>query len=168
MRRYWSGRTGEYCDPQLGCSDRLVGEDISQEHAQQFYQEVRLSSNFSGPLNFSVGRQLSPLHTVEDYYVFFNAISLATEHFNGIFGVTVARPHAPHIPFRCCIANACDPQPADPTTATAFLGLGCAYIDPNPLGQIDGQGHNYFRSQNPYRLNSWAGSAKSIIRSHPT
>jgi hypothetical protein len=24
------------------------------------------------------------------------------------------------------------------------------------LSQIDGQGHNYFRSQNPYRLHSWA------------
>jgi outer membrane receptor protein involved in Fe transport len=35
--------------------------------------------------------------------------------------------------------------------------LGCAYIDPNSLSQIDGNGHNYFRSKNPYRVNSFAG-----------
>src|SRR5262249_23193632 len=37
-----------------------------------------------------------------------------------------------------------------------LLGLGCAYIDPNGLNNVDGQGHNYFLSRNPYRLNSWA------------
>src|SRR6202034_581872 len=37
------------------------------------------------------------------------------------------------------------------------LGLGCAYIDPNGLGSVNGQGHNYFLSENPYRLSSWAG-----------
>ncbi len=31
------------------------------------------------------------------------------------------------------------------------------YIDPNPITSIDGMGHNYFRSENPYRLNSVAG-----------
>ncbi|HUJ02198.1 MAG TPA: TonB-dependent receptor, partial [Rhizomicrobium sp.] len=47
--------TGEICDPQLGCSDRLVIEDLSTERAWQLSQEFRLSSNFSGPFNFSVG-----------------------------------------------------------------------------------------------------------------
>ncbi len=31
------------------------------------------------------------------------------------------------------------------------------YIDPNPVTSLDGNGHNYFRSENPYRLNSFAG-----------
>ncbi len=48
-------------------------------------------------------------------------------------------------------------KPADPTTLAPLGGGGCSYVDPNPLGQVDGQGHNYFRSQNPYSLNSWAG-----------
>ncbi|MBL7326118.1 TonB-dependent receptor, partial [Escherichia coli] len=25
-------------------------------------------------------------------------------------------------------------------------GVGCAYIDPNPIDKINGEGHNYFRS----------------------
>ncbi len=33
----------------------------------------------------------------------------------------------------------------------------CGYIDQNPLGSIDNKGHNYFLSQNPYTLNSYAG-----------
>ncbi len=47
--------TGTFCDPQLGCSNRLVAQDISREHAWQLSQEFRLASNFSGPFNFSVG-----------------------------------------------------------------------------------------------------------------
>ncbi|HSZ74119.1 MAG TPA: TonB-dependent receptor, partial [Rhizomicrobium sp.] len=49
------GQDGEYCDPQLGCSSRLVAQDVSREHAHQFYQEVRLSSNMDGPVNFVAG-----------------------------------------------------------------------------------------------------------------
>ncbi len=32
----------------------------------------------------------------------------------------------------------------------------CVYIDPHPIGSLDNQGHNYFLSQNPYTLNSYA------------
>ncbi len=35
--------------------------------------------------------------------------------------------------------------------------MGCAYIDPNPISSLNNQGHNYFLSQNPYYLNSYAG-----------
>src|SRR6185437_8854034 len=44
-----------FCDPQLGCSDRIVAEDFSNEHAWQFSQELRLNSKLNGPLNLSVG-----------------------------------------------------------------------------------------------------------------
>src|SRR5262249_16793358 len=57
---------GIYCDPQLGCSSKMVGEDLSQEHAWQFSQEVRLASTFSGPLNFSAGANYMHYQTVED------------------------------------------------------------------------------------------------------
>jgi iron complex outermembrane receptor protein len=152
------GQDGEFCDPQLGCSSRLVGEDVSQEHAYQFSQELRLASNFSGPLNFSVGGNFLHYQTVEDYYVFLNAVSLLTEFYNAWGGGGVGGVDGPHDPFNAAIANSCNPTPADPNNnAGGLLGLGCAYIDPNPLAKINGQGHNYFRSQNPYRLNSFAG-----------
>ena len=34
--------------------------------------------------------------------------------------------------------------------------LRCGYIDPNPIGSLDNQGHNYFLSRDPYVLNSYA------------
>ncbi len=52
---------GTFCDPQLGCSDRLVAQDLSTEHAWQLSQEFRLASHFSGPFNFSVGGKLPSL-----------------------------------------------------------------------------------------------------------
>ena len=67
---------GIFCDPQLGCSDRLVAEDLSDEHAWQFSQEFRLVSNFDGPVNFNVGGNYLHYETEENYYVFINALSL--------------------------------------------------------------------------------------------
>jgi len=151
------GEDGEYCDPQLGCSSRFVAQDVSREHARQFYQELRLTSNFQGPFNFVAGANYLNYATLEDYFVLSNAISLAAEHFNSYFG-DPAPSDAQHIPFDAELANSCGPQPVDTPNifATSFFGLGCGYIDPNPLSQIDGNGHNYFRSKNPYRLKSWA------------
>jgi outer membrane receptor protein involved in Fe transport len=159
------GPDHEYCDPQLGCSSRLVSEDVSREHANQFYQEVRLNSNFEGPLNFVAGGNYMKYRTLEDYFVLSNALSLATEYFN--YGIPIGGSQFPqqpaplngaaHVPFDGEFANSCGPKDATPDLPLqSFLGLGCAYVDPNPLQSIDGQGHNYFRSQNPYRLNSWA------------
>ena len=52
-------------------------EDLSDEHAWQFSQEFRLASNFSGPLNFSVGGNYLHYETEENYYVFINTLTLA-------------------------------------------------------------------------------------------
>ncbi len=30
------------------------------------------------------------------------------------------------------------------------------YVDPNPLTNLAGDGHNYYRNENPYVLNSYA------------
>ncbi|HVP84974.1 MAG TPA: TonB-dependent receptor [Rhizomicrobium sp.] len=151
------GQDHEYCDPQLGCSSRLVGQDVSREHAHQFYQEVRLASNFEGPLNFVAGGNYLKYSTLEDYFVMSNAISLAAEHFNHQFRGGDAPDDALHIPFDGTMANSCGPQlGTDDLLQHGILGLGCAYVDPNPLEEVDGNGHNYFRSQNPYRLSSWA------------
>jgi len=162
------GQDREYCDPQLGCSSRLIVQDISQEHSRQFYQELRLASNYPGPFNFLLGANYLNYHTIDDYYVLSNATSLATEdlNHNASIGFT-ASPHfsavhlpadAAHIAFDGAFANDCNPQPQDPVggVTAGILGIGCAYVDPNPLSQIDGNGHNYFRSKNPFRLHSWA------------
>jgi iron complex outermembrane recepter protein len=157
--------SGEYCDPQLGCSAKMVGEDLSREHAWQFNQEVRLASNFSGPLNFSLGANFTRYQTVEDYFVFFNLITAQIQNFNrSALG-----------DFTHCY----DTNPADPNVRVYTIkpvpfyfrgsaygsNWGCTYydqlpgtyVDPHPLDHIDGNGHNYFRSENPYRLLSYAG-----------
>ncbi len=69
---------GTFCDPQLGCSDRLVAQDLNSEHAWQLNQEFRLASNFSGPFNFSVGGNYMHYETEENYYVFINTLTLAS------------------------------------------------------------------------------------------
>jgi iron complex outermembrane recepter protein len=164
------GFDGIYCDPQLGCSSRFLAEDVSQEHAEQFYQELRLASNFTGPLNFSMGASYLHYHTLEDYYVFSNLLSLFQQEMNVSFGGgTPYNEFVPHVPFDGTLANSCNPQPA--TTNFNFdntvFGLGCGYVDPNPLNKINGQGHNYFRNQNPYRLHSWAGFGEAYYQVAP-
>ena len=162
------GRDGQYCDPQLGCSASMVGQDVSEETSEQFYQEVRLLSDFSGPVNFVAGANFLHYRTLEDYYVFFNALSLFTEDVNSFFG-GVNPQDAQHIPFNGEMANVCGPQPANPNNlGMTELGLGCAYIDPNGLGNVNGQGHNYFLSENPYRVNSWAGFGEVYYQATPT
>ncbi len=68
---------GIFCDPQLGCSDRLVAQDLNDEHSWQLSQEFRLASNFKGPFNFSVGGNYLHYETEENYYVFINSLTLA-------------------------------------------------------------------------------------------
>jgi iron complex outermembrane recepter protein len=162
------GQDGQYCDPQLGCSATMVGQDVSQENSEQFYQEVRLISSNEGPLNFVAGANYLHYHTAEDYYVFFNALSLFTEYVNSINGGDKNPKDAAHIAFDPTLANSCGPIPADPANlANTLLGLGCAYIDPNGLGSVDGQGHNYFLSENPYRVNSWAAFGEIYYQIEP-
>jgi outer membrane receptor protein involved in Fe transport len=45
--------------------------------------------------------------------------------------------------------------------------MACQYIDPNPLTSLNGQGHNYFLSQNPYTLNSYAGFGEAYYNVTP-
>jgi outer membrane receptor protein involved in Fe transport len=43
----------------------------------------------------------------------------------------------------------------------------CPYIDPSPVESISGDGHNYFRSKNPYKLKSWAGFGEVYWQVNP-
>ncbi|HYG26043.1 MAG TPA: TonB-dependent receptor [Caulobacteraceae bacterium] len=128
---------GVFTDPQLGPSASLVAQDLSKSTSDQFNQELRLSSNFDGPVNFSLGSNFTRFETLNDYYVFLNAATLITHFF----------PFNTHEPSgRCGAGRAGDTQES----------YNCVYVDPNPLDSIDGEGHNYFRSANPYELTSSA------------
>ncbi|HUJ03388.1 MAG TPA: TonB-dependent receptor, partial [Rhizomicrobium sp.] len=142
---------GVLCDPQLGCSTKFVGEDLSQEHSWQLSQEFRLASNFKGPLNFSVGANYLHYETFEDYYVFLNLLTLVSRQLDKAY-----------TPGDAVLNGMCGgiPEPhAYPTQYSVVpLALNCPYTDPTPLAPgFNGQGHNYFRSENPYILNSYAG-----------
>jgi iron complex outermembrane receptor protein len=153
---------GVFCDPQLGCSDRLIAEDLSDEHSWQLSQEFRLASNFSGPLNFSVGGNYLHYETEENYYVFINSLTFASYVWaQGTTGSSMQTlPWQPGVSDNSnCIQGGL--QYSNPYSSND-IGTGegshqCIYIDPNPINHLNNQGHNYFLSQNPYVLNSYAG-----------
>jgi len=164
------GQDHQFCDPQLGCSSRFLAEDRSSETSRQVYQEVRLSSNFEGPLNFVAGGNYLSYRTSEDYYVFSNQFSLiAMTVGNNVFVGGTPGVDAPHIPFDPVGANSCNPQPASLAGIGPLLfgGIGCQYIDPNPADHVNGQGHNYFLSHNPYGLKSWAAFGEAYYQIAP-
>jgi iron complex outermembrane receptor protein len=148
---------GVFCDPQLGCANRLVAEDLSDETAWQFSQEFRLASNFSGPFNFDLGANYLHYVTEENYYVFINALtlySLGSFEFNNI----PVQPYNPATSTNasCMYYYGYGYQPRPPTGGSVPSINQCIYIDHNPIGSVNNMGHNYFLSQNPYYLNSYA------------
>jgi iron complex outermembrane receptor protein len=152
-----------YCDPQLGCSDRVVAQDLDEEHAWQASQEFRLASNFGGPFNFSLGANYLHYETVEDYYVFINALSAYSDVVGtelGGPGGGVGNPAFPGSP--SCLLTAINAQrlggyqSPNPRAGGGTPLYDCVYVDPNPMGSLNNEGHNYFLSQNPYTLNSYA------------
>ena len=168
---------GVYCDPQLGCSSSMVAQDLSDETAWQASQEVRLASHFSGPFNFSVGGNYMHYDTVEDYYVFFNLLTAETQLFNGEGPGDYTLCHGGGLQ-----AFPVSPEPFKGKGVNGAEGVtsvfGCAsgsvdgtivgtYIDSNPISQLNGQGHNYFRSENPYKLNSYAGFGEAYYQVIP-
>ncbi len=164
---------GIYCDPQLGCSSAMVAEDLSQERAWQFSQEIRLASNFNGPLNFSAGGNFMHYQTVEDYFVFFNLVSATEQALNGggpgPAGYTLCNPAGSTIlptPFYFTYNGIKGEVPSNFACGQG-TGFNGTYIDPNPIDHLDGQGHNYFRSDNPYHLNSYAGFGEAYYQVMP-
>jgi outer membrane receptor protein involved in Fe transport len=161
---------GTFCDPQLGCSDRLVAQDLNDEHSWQLSQEFRLASNFSGPLNFSVGGNYLHYETEENYYVFINSLTLASYTWTRL-GTEQTQPWVPGVSDNSnCIDGGL--IVINPSKERNFqLGTEgetyCQYIDPNPLTSLNNQGHNYFLSQNPYVLNSYAGFGEAYYAITP-
>ncbi len=133
---------GILCDPQVGCSDKLILEDLSTERAWQFNQEFRLASNYSGPLNFSAGGNYLHYETTEKYYVFGNVLTDIDGAFHpGLYDSNTNNPLPNGLQFN---------NPSQPTL------IGSGYVDPNPITSLNDNGHNYFLSKNPYVLNSYA------------
>src|SRR3546814_16338470 len=63
---------GIFCDPQLGCSDRILSMDLSRSRNRQWSQEFRLQSDFDGPFNFNLGVTYIDFKSQADYFVFNN------------------------------------------------------------------------------------------------
>ncbi len=161
----------------------MVAEDLSQEHAWQVSQEFRLASKFSGPLNFSVGGNYMHYETVEDYYVFFNLLSAISQLQDGqdagqytqcLSGIDPSLnqgiPPFTISPEPFVLNLLGHPVAWTPPACVSFVLNGkvpALYIDPNPLNRINGLGHNYFRSENPYDLNSYAGFSEAYYQIMP-
>ncbi|HEX6858854.1 MAG TPA: TonB-dependent receptor [Caulobacteraceae bacterium] len=144
---------GVFCDPQLGCSNTMAGFDISQAEGKQFSQEIRLASSFDSPLNFSVGANYTKFDALVDYYVFYNLITALAlvRPFNMQDGEVDLSTCALGTDYRGWFNTS-----TRYTTPSTDPNAICPYIDPNPIESINGQGHNYFRSKNPYKLRSSA------------
>jgi outer membrane receptor protein involved in Fe transport len=145
-----------FCDPQIGCADRLVAVDLSTAVSSQFSQEFRISSDYDGPFNFSLGANFLRYDTEDKYYVFINTLSAfaalspfaATRAPN-----TQLSPYEPGVTdnVECLRFGMVEPDPTQLQTLN-----GCVYMDPNPIDSLNDLGHNYFLSRNPYKLISYA------------
>jgi outer membrane receptor protein involved in Fe transport len=142
---------GIFCDPQIGCADRLVAVDVSRAKSSHFSQEFRLASNYDGAFNFSLGANFLRYDTEEKYYVFVNTLTMFSALANTTNGVNT--PWIPGVTDNreCFTKGLIAPDPATYQTLS-----GCPYIDPNPIESVNDLGHNYFLSKNPYKLISYA------------
>ncbi len=144
---------------------------MNDEHSWQLSQEFRLASNFSGPFNFSAGGNYLHYETEENYYVFINSLTLATYNWDRIFthspGQTL--PWVPGVSDNSnCLVGGFTPPNFNKSNVFAVEGsLECGYIDPNPITKLNNKGHNYFLSQNPYTLNSYAGFGEAYYKVAP-
>ncbi len=114
-------------DPQNGPQNRFTTSDISSAFTTQFTQEFRVSTDFDGPVNFSLGANYLNLDATGDYYVMFNT-GTAWYQVNNFLQTGSAN---------CAATNPL-----------------CVFIDPN--ADPDRSGHNYYDSYSPYNLTSSA------------
>jgi iron complex outermembrane recepter protein len=137
---------GVFTDPQLGASNLFVASDLVRSRSHQFSQEIRFQSNDpSSRLQYVVGANYTKFRNSTDYNVFINTLT-ASELNSGSL-----------IPLLC--GGAITAGVAQP---------GCPYVDPNKAGVGPADGHNYFRSVNPYHLTSWGafGDANYALTPH--
>ena len=84
---------GVFNDPQTGPSQFLnLDEDYDQYKAQQWTEEVRMQSSFSGPINFSVGGLYLHLKRFDDIFILSNGTTAASEIENLLGGSVFVDP----------------------------------------------------------------------------
>ncbi len=136
---------GFVADPQVGTQNRFTTFDISSAYTKQWTQELRLQSNFAGPINFNVGGIYLDYKYDGDYFVMFN--SGTAYYMANNFLTTGATSGA--VPFPCPQNN-------------PF----CVYIDTNEIP--DRSGHNYYDNYGPYHLKSRAAFGELYYQATPT
>jgi outer membrane receptor protein involved in Fe transport len=81
---------GSVNDPQLGSSNYVNSFDYGTTDTQEFTQELRLSSSFQGPLNFSGGVFFSDNKNVQsNYYVESSSLTAYAQLINALNGAEV-------------------------------------------------------------------------------
>ncbi len=157
VRRYTARPGGIMCDPQLGCSD--ICRRRSQSGTCLADQPGSSAGfQFQGPFNFSVGGNYLHYETMEDYYVFLNLLTLISRYQDA--GARITRDQRTGL---CLGRPQAQVYPA--VSASHCAALNCPYTDPTPLTpDFNGQGHNYFRSINPYVLSSYAGFGEAYYQ----
>jgi hypothetical protein len=61
----------------VGNTNKFTTLDVSSGNSEQWSQELRLQSNFDGPLNFNIGGIYFDYKTATDYYVIGNSLTLS-------------------------------------------------------------------------------------------
>ncbi|MGB3805162.1 MAG: TonB-dependent receptor [Sphingopyxis granuli] len=125
---------GVFDDPQLGASSKLLGMDMVRAKSKQYYQEIRLQSDLGGSVNFNIGANYTKFKIDEDYFVFNNLFTALSHTIFSTSGIG---------------NNLVDCEVA------VVNFQNCAYVDYNPIEKIDGDGHNYFRSRNVSKTESY-------------
>ena len=118
---------GSVVDPQLGTQSRFTTFDISGGESTNWSQELRVQSNFDGPLNFNVGAIYIDYKSDGDYYVMGNTLTAAAQVENNLPAVASV--------LGCSSVTPC-------------------YIDPN--ANPTRTGRNYYDSTGEYHLKSRA------------
>jgi outer membrane receptor protein involved in Fe transport len=127
---------GVVSDPELGVSNLFRTFDLSGGGSDQDTHEIRLQSDFDGPINFNLGaikvdfEAIDPYDNTAGYYVLSNSLTALTQLNNALGGAIFG-------------GNV----PLDSGSA-GNLGLF--------NGSMNGDGGEYFRSLSPYRLDSTA------------
>ncbi len=151
---------GVVTDPQTGKSNKITSFDYGDAKSKEYTEEVRLTSSFKGPLNFSVGGFYSEINggnPGSDYYVESNSLTAFSLINNFAYDATYAGALA---------KGATAAQAAAAAGAAAPLH-GLIHVDPSY--PPNDSGHNYFDARTAGgQLKSYAGFAEVSYDFTPT